>query len=62
MVQPEATVFVRGRAVSVVARQVVEGAELVEIWGLALRNWPGYVMERRLAGREFRVFVLSERE
>jgi hypothetical protein len=62
MAHPEAVIFVRGREVSVVARQVVGGAELVEIWELALRNWPGYVMEERLAGRKFRVFVLSERE
>lgn len=61
MANPEAFVVVRGRRVPVVARLVEEGAELVGIWELALRNWPGYVMERRLAGREFRVFVLSER-
>ena len=62
MADPKATIFVRGRAVPVVARQVGEGPELVEIWELALRNWPAYVMERRLANREFRVFVLSERD
>jgi deazaflavin-dependent oxidoreductase (nitroreductase family) len=61
MANPEATIVVRGRPVSVVARRVAAGPELDEIWGLALRNWPAYVMEKRLAGREFRVFVLSER-
>jgi deazaflavin-dependent oxidoreductase (nitroreductase family) len=62
MANPEATVFVRGRPISVVARQVAEGPELAEIWALALRNWPAYMMEKRLSGREFRVFVLSERD
>lgn len=61
MANPEATVIVRGRRIPVIARRVDEGPELVAIWELALRNWPGYVMEKRLAGREFRVFVLSER-
>jgi deazaflavin-dependent oxidoreductase (nitroreductase family) len=59
MAHPEATIIVRGRSIPVVARKV-SGPELAEIWALALRNWPGYVMERRLADREFRVFVLSE--
>jgi len=58
---PEATIIVRGRSIPVVARRVEDGVELDAIWELALRNWPGYVMEKRLAGREFRVFVLSER-
>jgi deazaflavin-dependent oxidoreductase (nitroreductase family) len=58
---PEATIIVRGRAVPVVARRA-EGEEVAEIWELAVRNWPGYEMELRLAaGREFRIFVLSER-
>jgi deazaflavin-dependent oxidoreductase (nitroreductase family) len=55
---PNATVIVRGRSVPVVARQV-DGAERAEAWALAVRNWPGYEMERRLAGREFRIFVLE---
>ena len=58
--EPNATVVVRGRSVPVLARRPAE-AELAEIWELALRNWPGYEMERRLAGREFRVFVLDPR-
>lgn len=62
MAHPEATIVVRGRSVPVVARRVVAGAELDAIWELALRNWPGYMMEKRLAGREFRVFVLRERD
>jgi deazaflavin-dependent oxidoreductase (nitroreductase family) len=57
---PNATAVLRGRPVPVVARRVV-GAELAEVWALAVRNWPGYVMERRLAGREFRVFALRRR-
>jgi deazaflavin-dependent oxidoreductase (nitroreductase family) len=62
MAEPEATVVVKGRSVPVVARQV-HGSELVEIWDLALRNWPAYTMEHRLSGnREFRVFVLTERD
>ncbi|MFL6124091.1 nitroreductase family deazaflavin-dependent oxidoreductase [Actinophytocola sp.] len=59
---PEATVVVRGRAVPVVARRVDEEAERAEIWERAVRVWPGYEMEKRIAGgREFRVFVLSAR-
>jgi deazaflavin-dependent oxidoreductase (nitroreductase family) len=57
---PNATVIVRGRSVPVLARRPDE-VELAEIWALALRNWPGYEMERRLAGRDFRVFVLDPR-
>lgn len=57
---PNATVVVRGRVVPVLARRV-EGPELAEIWTLALRNWPGYEMERRLAGRDFQIFVLDPR-
>lgn len=60
MADPEATIIVRGRRIPVVARRV-DGPELADLWELAVRNWPAYVMERRLAGREFRVFVLSER-
>ncbi len=55
---PDATIIVRGREIPVVARRAVE-PELAEIWALALRNWPGYEMERRLAGRDFRIFVLD---
>jgi deazaflavin-dependent oxidoreductase (nitroreductase family) len=58
MADPNATVVVRGRSVPVVAR-MVDGAERAEAWALAVRNWPAYVMERRLAGREFRIFVLE---
>jgi deazaflavin-dependent oxidoreductase (nitroreductase family) len=58
---PAATVIVRGRAVPVVARRAT-GQEATDIWTLALRVWPGYEMERRLAaGREFRIFVLGKR-
>jgi deazaflavin-dependent oxidoreductase (nitroreductase family) len=60
MADPNATIVVRGRSIPVVARQV-GGPELAELWALAVRNWPAYVLERRLAGREFRIFVLSER-
>lgn len=61
MANPEATIFVRGRAIPVVARRA-EGPETHDIWQAALRNWPGYEMEKRLAGgREFRIFVLSKR-
>ena len=59
---PEATVLVRGRAIPVTARRAT-GEEAAEIWTLAVKNWPGYEMELRLAaGREFRIFVLSERD
>jgi deazaflavin-dependent oxidoreductase (nitroreductase family) len=56
---PHATIIVRGQTIPVVARRV-EGTEVADIWKLAVRNWPGYEMERRLAGdREFRIFVLT---
>jgi deazaflavin-dependent oxidoreductase (nitroreductase family) len=60
MADPHATVVVRGRSVPVVARRVT-GQEAGEIWALAVRGWPGYEVERRLAGREFRIFVLTPR-
>lgn len=57
---PHATIIVRGRTLPVVARRVDDAAERAEIWALAVRNWPGYEMERRIAGgREFRFFVLT---
>ena len=59
MADPKATVILRGRAVPVVARRPDEREE-ADIWALAVRNWPGYEMELRIAGgREFRIFVLS---
>ncbi len=60
MADPHATIVVRGRSVPVLARRA-GGPELARVWALAVRNWPGYRTERRLAGREFRIFVLSER-
>lgn len=59
--EPNAAVVIRGRRIPVTAREVT-GAERGEVWGRALRNWPGYEMEERLAGREFRVFVLVSSE
>jgi deazaflavin-dependent oxidoreductase (nitroreductase family) len=58
---PTATVIVRGREIPVTARAVEEGAERDEIWAQAVRVWPGYTMERGIADREFRIFVLTER-
>lgn len=55
---PNATIVVRGRSAPVVARRAT-GREAAEIWALAVRGWPGYEVERRLAGREFRIFVLT---
>jgi deazaflavin-dependent oxidoreductase (nitroreductase family) len=61
MANPNATIIVRGRHIPVVARQA-DDAERQDIWPAAVRNWPGYEMELRLAaGREFRIFVLTER-
>jgi deazaflavin-dependent oxidoreductase (nitroreductase family) len=61
MANPEATIIVRGRAIPVVARRA-EAQEVEDIWRAALRNWPGYEMEKRLAGgREFRIFLLARR-
>lgn len=58
--EPNAAVVVRGRRIEVTARAVT-GAERAQVWAAALRNWPGYDMEQRMAGREFRVFVLTTR-
>jgi len=59
MADPKATIILRGRTVPVVARRPDEREE-ADIWALAVRNWPGYEMELRIAGgREFRIFVLS---
>jgi deazaflavin-dependent oxidoreductase (nitroreductase family) len=55
---PGATVNVRGRTIAVKARRL-EGAELARVWQLCDEMWPGYRMERELAGREFRVFALE---
>lgn len=60
MADPEATIVVRGRTVPVTARRVT-GPEQDEIWALAVRGWPGYEVERRMAGRDFRIFVLTPR-
>jgi deazaflavin-dependent oxidoreductase (nitroreductase family) len=59
--EPKAAVIVRGREIPVTARAVEEGAERDEIWAQAVRVWPGYTMERSIADREFRIFVLTER-
>ena len=58
MADPDAAIVVRGRAQPVTARQVT-GAERDEIWTLAVAGWPGYEVERRMAGRDFRIFVLT---
>lgn len=60
LAHPEATVVVRGRVVPVVATPVT-GPERDDVWALALRGWPGYEAEARMAGREFRIFVLTKR-
>lgn len=60
LAEPEAAIVVRGRAVPVTAR-LVSGAERDEVWALAVAGWPGYEVERRIAGRDFRIFVLTPR-
>jgi deazaflavin-dependent oxidoreductase (nitroreductase family) len=60
MANPDATIVVRGRAVPVTAHRVT-GPELDGIWALAVDGWPGYEVERRMADRDFRVFVLTPR-
>lgn len=57
MANPNATIVVRGRSVPVLAHPVT-GSARDDIWPLVVANWPGYAVERRLAGREFRIFVL----
>lgn len=62
MANPAATVIVRGRAVPVVASRPGDD-EAADIWRQAVRIWPGYEMEKRLAGgREFRIFLLERTE
>jgi deazaflavin-dependent oxidoreductase (nitroreductase family) len=58
--QPEATVEVRGREVRVLATPV-KGERYDELWRLLLDFWPGYAMERTIAGRELPIFVLTRR-
>ena len=60
LAEPEAAIVVRGRAVPVTARRVT-GAEQDDVWALAVEGWPGYEVERRIAGRDFRIFVLTPR-
>lgn len=56
---PAATIVVRGREITVTAREV-EDEEYDEYWRLLLEFWPGYEMERREAGRRFAIFVLTK--
>jgi deazaflavin-dependent oxidoreductase (nitroreductase family) len=56
---PEATLVVRGREFAVTAREL-DGEEREEYWHLLLGFWPGYEMERVVAGRKFAIFVLTK--
>lgn len=61
MADPSAVVDVGGRRVPVKAR-LVTGSERDELWRAIVDFWPGYEMERVMAGgRAFRVFVLEPR-
>lgn len=57
---PEATVEVRGTAIPVLATPV-KGERYDELWREVLAFWPGYEMERRAAGRELPIFLLTRR-
>lgn len=58
LADPAATVNLRGRTIAVKARRL-DGDELARVWQRCEQVWPGYRMERELAGREFRVFLLE---
>ncbi|WP_020659396.1 nitroreductase family deazaflavin-dependent oxidoreductase [Amycolatopsis benzoatilytica] len=55
---PQATVALRGREAEVKARELA-GDEYARMWTELLEFWPGYEMERKAAGRELPVFVLT---
>lgn len=49
-----------GAATRKMAVRAVEGAERERLWAGIVYYWPGYEMERRIAGgREFRMFLLE---
>jgi deazaflavin-dependent oxidoreductase (nitroreductase family) len=57
---PEAAVEVRGRTIPVLATPV-KGEGYDELWRRLLEFWPGYEMERVVAGRELPIFMLTRR-
>jgi deazaflavin-dependent oxidoreductase (nitroreductase family) len=60
LAHPEATVEVRGKAIPVLAAPV-KGERYDEFWRRLLDFWPGYEMERVVAGRELPIFLLTRR-
>jgi deazaflavin-dependent oxidoreductase (nitroreductase family) len=59
--QPDASIEIRGRRVSVTAR-LLQGAERAEAWKLLIGVWSHFdAYERRAGGRELHVFRLTER-
>ncbi len=56
---PEATIVVNACTLDVKARKVT-GEEYHRLWATIVDFWPGYEMERELAGgRDFRMFLLE---
>ncbi|WP_456318997.1 nitroreductase family deazaflavin-dependent oxidoreductase [Amycolatopsis aidingensis] len=55
---PTATVW-RGRRVLPVRAREAEGAEYDRLWRELLEFWPGYEMERQIAGRRLPIFILT---
>ncbi|TVT01716.1 nitroreductase family deazaflavin-dependent oxidoreductase [Amycolatopsis bartoniae] len=58
--QPKALVEVRRKKVPVLATEVT-GERYAALWREVLEFWPGYAMERSVAGRELPLFVLDRR-
>ncbi|WP_346052554.1 nitroreductase/quinone reductase family protein [Amycolatopsis dongchuanensis] len=58
--EPKATVEVRRRRVPVLATEVT-GERYESLWREVLEFWPGYAMERSVAGRELPLFILERR-
>lgn len=57
---PDATVRIRGRTVSVHAR-VAEGTERTRMWQAMLDVWPNYATYQARTGRQLPVLVLTRR-
>jgi deazaflavin-dependent oxidoreductase (nitroreductase family) len=56
--RPRVRILVRGKELSVTARRVT-GHEYQSVWTALTEFWPGYLMERQMAQREFPIFILS---
>lgn len=57
---PDCVFSVDGAQTPMVARQVTDEGEREEIWQLMYEIWPAYAAYRGRAGREIKIFVLTE--